>query len=181
MGKMFLILVDVHTKWIDIHMANTASLLVTINKMHSTFAMLGSPVILDTDNGTAFISAEFEEFCKRNGIRHVTSSLYHPASNGLVEQAVQTFKEEMKKLTNDAVETHLTQFLLKYCLTPPPPLSNRNVACTAFVRKTNQVSIGSAAPRHPVKGIQPPGTAEGKQRLLCQRAHVKGGRSGLCL
>ena len=35
---------------------------------------------------------------KTNGVKHVKTAPYHPASNGLVEQAVQTFKSGMKKL-----------------------------------------------------------------------------------
>ena len=58
---------------------------VTFEKMHSTFATLGIPEILVTDNGTAFTSTEFDQFAKQNGIRHATTLPYHPASNGLAE------------------------------------------------------------------------------------------------
>ena len=50
--------------------------------------------MLATDNGAAFTSGEFQEFVEHNGIRHITSSPYHPATNGLVERAVQTNNEE---------------------------------------------------------------------------------------
>lgn len=85
--------------------------------MPSTFAMLGLPEILVTNNGTAFTSTEFEQFCKHNGIRHVTSSPYRPASNGLAEQAVQTFRKGMKKMTDGSLDTHLACFLFTYHLT----------------------------------------------------------------
>ena len=38
MGKMFLILVDAHSKWLDIHIVNSATSSPTIEKMRSTFA-----------------------------------------------------------------------------------------------------------------------------------------------
>ena len=80
--------------------------------------MLGLPEVLVTNNGTAFTSAEFEHFCKRSGLRHITSSSYHPATNDLAERAVQTFKEGMKKLTNGSLETQMVWSLLRYRLTP---------------------------------------------------------------
>lgn len=43
MGRMFLILVDAHTKWLDIHVTSTATSKVTIEEMCSTLAMLGLP------------------------------------------------------------------------------------------------------------------------------------------
>ena len=72
-----------------------------------------------TDNGPQFTSAEFEAFMKNNGIRHIKSSPYHPASNGLAERAVQCFKESMKKfLLTDSLETKLSRFLFWNRLTP---------------------------------------------------------------
>lgn len=117
LGKMFLILIDAHTKWMDVHMTSSSSSQTTIEKMR-TFATLGIPEMLVTDNGTAFTSSEFVQFAKQNGIRHVTTSSYHPASNGLAERAVKTFKEGMKKLSKGSLETRLSRFLFKYRLTP---------------------------------------------------------------
>ena len=57
-----------------------------------------------------------------NRIRHLTSAPYHPASNGLAERAVQSFKNTMKKTTGDSVETKVARFLLHYRVTPIPLL-----------------------------------------------------------
>ena len=75
--------------------------------------------MLVTDNGPAFTSTEFKELAKRNGIRHITSSPYHAASNGLAEHAVQTFKHAMKRSSNaKSLNTRISKFLLAYRLTP---------------------------------------------------------------
>ena len=118
LGKMFLVLVDAHTKWIDVHMTDSSTSQTTIEKMRTTFATFGLPELLVTDNGSSFTSSEFALFMKQNGIRHVTTSPYHPASNGLAERTVQTFKEGMKKLTDGSLQTKLARFLFKYRITP---------------------------------------------------------------
>ena len=119
MSKMFLLMVDAHSKWLEVHVATSATSRSTIENMRSTFATPGLPELLVTDNGSAFTSKEFEEFLQKNGIRHVTSTPYHPATNGSVEQAVQTFKTAMKKATPDTpIETSAARFLFHYRLTP---------------------------------------------------------------
>jgi transposase InsO family protein len=82
-----------------------------------TFASQGLPEMVVSDNGPAFVSKEFEEFLRKNGVRHVTSAPYHPSSNGLVERVVQTFKQAMKK-QKGSLQTRLSRFLFKYQITP---------------------------------------------------------------
>ena len=88
MGHMFLLLVDAHTTWMDIHIVSSATSQSTIETMRNTFATLGLPEMLVTDNSSVFTSSEFTDFVKQNGIRHVTSSPYHQSSNRLAERAV---------------------------------------------------------------------------------------------
>lgn len=98
LGKMFLVVVDSHSKWMDVYPTNTASSQGTIEKLRQSFSVHGLPQMLVSDNATCFTSAEFAEFMRRNGVKHVTSAPFHPSSNGLAERAVQTFKEGMKKM-----------------------------------------------------------------------------------
>ena len=117
MGKMFLLIIDAHSKWMDIHCVNSATSSVTIDKMRSTFASHGLPEIVVSDNGSNFVSSEFKSFLQKNGIKHLTSTPYHPSTNGLVERAVQTFKQEMKKQDDGSVDTKLASFPLSYRIT----------------------------------------------------------------
>nr|XP_023665672.1 LOW QUALITY PROTEIN: uncharacterized protein K02A2.6-like [Paramormyrops kingsleyae] len=71
-----------------------------------------------TDNGPTFTSELFSEFMDQNGIRHIRTAPFHPASNGLAERAVQTVKEGLKRMTGDSLSARLSRFLFKYCLTP---------------------------------------------------------------
>ena len=76
------------------------------------------PEIIVTDNGTEFVSQEFGEFLRKNGVKHTTSALYHPASNGLAERAVQMVKKGLKKETSGTFSTRLVKVLLTYRITP---------------------------------------------------------------
>eukprot|EP00731_Ephydatia_muelleri_P001678 Em0001g1678a len=119
-GKMFLLLVDAHSKWLEVHMMDSSTSAATIEKMKLSFACHGLPVLLVTDNGSNFTSQEFETFLKSHGVRHVRTAPYHPASNGQVERAVQTFKTAMKKSggKGESMETRLSNFLFQYRITP---------------------------------------------------------------
>ena len=118
LGKMFLLLVDSHSKWIDIHITNSSTTAITIEKLQFTFSSLGLPEILVTDNGPSFSSSEFTDFVKANGIQYVKTVPYHPASNGLAERVVRTFKACMKKLSKGSLQDRVNSFLFKYLTTP---------------------------------------------------------------
>ena len=118
LGKMFLVIVDAHSKWLEAHIVGTASSQATIEKLRSTFATHGIPDTVVSDNGSVFTSLEFEDFITKNGIRHARSAPYHPASNGLAERAVQTLKNGLKKMSEGSLETRLSRVLFQYRITP---------------------------------------------------------------
>ena len=95
----------------------TRRLQATIEKLRITLATRGLPEIVVTDNGSNFVSKEFENFLKQNGIRHIRIAPYHRASNGMAEGAVQTFKEGMKKMNRGSVDTCDSRFLTRYRIT----------------------------------------------------------------
>ena len=117
-GYHYLILVDAHSKWIDVHMMNSITSAKTIKKLQIIFATFGLPRKVVTDNGTSFTSAEFKSFMSDNGIVNVTSAPYHPSSNGLAERAVQTFKNGLKHTKGDTIQERISNFLFTYRLTP---------------------------------------------------------------
>ena len=60
LGKMFLIAIDAHSKWIEAACTTTTSLKVVIEELRTIFAKFGIPETIVTDNGTGFVSQEFE-------------------------------------------------------------------------------------------------------------------------
>jgi len=51
-----------------------------------------------SDNGTGFSSALFKEFTVKNGIKHVFSAPFYPATNGQAERSVQSVKLAMRRI-----------------------------------------------------------------------------------
>ena len=117
LSKMFLVVVDAHSKWLEVHIMSSTTSISTIEKLRNIFSIFGLPRVIVSDNATVFTSAEVQKFVRENGIAHQKVAPYHPASNGLAERAVQTFKEGIKKLTGP-LETRLSRFLFAYRTTP---------------------------------------------------------------
>ena len=89
----------------------------TITNLHHCFSRLEFPVTIVSDNGTCFTNSEFKEFLNMNGIRHVTSAVYKPSSNGLAERMVQTFKRALST-SNEHVSVLLDKLRFNYRITP---------------------------------------------------------------
>ena len=117
-GSMFLLLIDAHSKWIDVHMVNHATAETTVSKMRTSFCTFGLPDTVCTDNGTPFTSDLFQTFLRNNGVEHVRTAPYHPSSNGLAERAVQTVKNGLAKQTSGTLQTKLDRFLFSYRAIP---------------------------------------------------------------
>ena len=116
-GKYFLVLVDAHSKWVEIFPTVGPSTAETIKHLRHCFCQFGFPVTVVSDNGPCFTSQEFKEFLECNGVRHVKSAVYKPSTNGLAERMVQTFKNGLKT-TKENWSVVLDKFLFKYRLTP---------------------------------------------------------------
>ena len=117
-GKMLLVVVDAHSKRLDVSIVTSATSSITIKKLRGMFAIHGIPDIIVSDNETVFTSEKFETFMKLNGIRHIKAAPYHPSTNGIAERAVQSLKENLKKSKAGSLETMISRFLFKYQTTP---------------------------------------------------------------
>ena len=65
------------------------------------FSDKGYPEHIVSDNGGAYVSEEFDNFCLSLGIRHIRSSARHPAINGKAERFVRPFKSSMKSMEGE--------------------------------------------------------------------------------
>ena len=87
------VVVDSHSKWIEVQHMTSITTGHTINELRLIFAQHGLPEEVVSDNGPQFIPNEFAEFMNRNGIKHTLVPPYHPQSNGAAERSVRVVKE----------------------------------------------------------------------------------------
>ncbi|XP_037508363.2 uncharacterized protein LOC119384143 [Rhipicephalus sanguineus] len=110
-GKMILVVVDAHTKWLEAVPLSHASTETTINCVRGIFSRFGIPRTIVSDNGTQFSSHDFEEFVANNNIVHLRCAPYHPQSNGAAERAVRTIKDRLRKMRRGKLEENLIRLL----------------------------------------------------------------------
>jgi len=117
LGFNGLVVTDAYTKYPCIHAMHPVSVKSTIKLLQEDFAHFVFPHTVVTDCVATFKSDKFQEFCKENGIVHLTGALYHPATNDTTEPLVQTFKQVLKK-SDKAPNDALQDFLRNYRCTP---------------------------------------------------------------
>ncbi|XP_057692513.1 uncharacterized protein K02A2.6-like [Corythoichthys intestinalis] len=114
-NRMFLVAVDAHSKWPEVAIMKSTTSEKAIEKLGEMFSRFGAPAQLVSDNGPQFVSKEMGEFLQANGVQHIKSAPYHPATNGLAERFVQTLKHALKASQGQStLHQRLHEFLLKY-------------------------------------------------------------------
>ena len=126
-SKHYLVLVDSYSKWPEVSQMNSLNEPATINVLSDIFSHFGFPESLVTDNGPSFQSDEFQRFCMQHGIRHIFALSYHPQSNGLAEQFVDTFKRTLSKINEGSEDKNIRNFLIHYRNTVHPSTNNSPV------------------------------------------------------
>ena len=81
-GSNFLVVVDSHSKWLEVKLMNSTTSQRTIAVLRDLLSSYGLPEEVVSDNWPQFVSHEFSNFMKMNGIKHTLTPPYHPASNG---------------------------------------------------------------------------------------------------
>ena len=119
---------------------------VTIDKLREAFAAHGIPQTLVSDNGPCFTSEEFAKFLNMNGVPHVRSAPNHPATNALLERAVQTVKSALRKMSGP-LHTRVSRFLLSY-RTPLQSITTQTPA-EMFMNRKLRTSIKHGCTQHP--------------------------------
>jgi hypothetical protein len=107
-------MIDRHTRWIEaIPIPNMEASTCADAFIASWVSRFGVPATVTSDRGRQFMSAIWEVLCRRLGIHHVTTTAYHPQSNGMIERAHRQIKDALRsRAAGDNWPAHLPWVLL---------------------------------------------------------------------
>ncbi|GFX28529.1 uncharacterized protein K02A2.6 [Trichonephila clavipes] len=116
----FFLIVDAHSKWLEVYPMKVTTTKKTIECLRDSFARFGLPRVLVSDNGSQFTSYEFQRFMHKNGVRHKTSAPFKPSSNGQAERYVATLKQSLRAMHKyeGTIQQKLSTFLMQYRKAP---------------------------------------------------------------
>ena len=144
-GQQYLLIVDSHSKWMEVFPMTSTTAKCTINVIQCLFARYGFPREVVTDNGPQFIADEFKSFLKARGIKHTLCPPYHPSSNGLAERHVQTFKRLFNKYEGSQVLSHKLSEILMHYRNVPNSTTGKSPA-ELFLKRTPRTKLSLMKP-----------------------------------
>ncbi|WVY97056.1 hypothetical protein V8G54_029207 [Vigna mungo] len=155
--KYLLVAIDYFTKWIEADALAT----ITARKVQSFIWRLicrfGLPQKIITDNGRQFIDRTLEDFLRGLGIKHVTSSVELPQTNGQAEAANKAIISELKKRLGQAkglwVE-ELPEVLWAYRCTPHGSTGETPFNLTYGTDAMLPVEVGEPSLRRHIQDIR---------------------------
>ena len=112
-GCTLLTTIDLHSGYPEAHILSQANSKNIIDALTITFAKFGLPKTILSDNGTPFVSAEFDSFLSLNGMKHVRSSNFNPRGNGAIERLHYSLKNRLKKILYETPELPLWKAIQK--------------------------------------------------------------------
>ena len=114
-------------------------------------ARFGVPASITTDRGVQFTSAVWAVLCQRLGVQHITTTAYHPQSNGIVERFHRQLKDSLRaRLASADWPSHLPWVLLGL---RSAPKEDHNVSSAELL-----YGVPIALPGELVDTAEPPAT-----------------------
>lgn len=94
-----LAIINSFTKFVWLYPTKTTATHEVISKLDVQKQIFGNSKHIVTDKGTTFTSQEFNDYCKTEGIDHLTITTGLPRANGQVERLNRTIIQVLSKLS----------------------------------------------------------------------------------
>ncbi|XP_037810026.1 uncharacterized protein K02A2.6-like [Lucilia sericata] len=151
-GQYYFVIIDAFSKWPEIYQVSNITSSTIIAKLTEMFARYGDCETIVSDNGTQFVSAQFNQFIKSRGITHIKTAPYHPQSNGQAERFVRTLKQALQKLKDEGNSHEILEiFLQTYRSTPR---DNSKSPAELFLQRKIKTTLDLLKPQHSISSPQ---------------------------
>ena len=117
-NEHYVVVVDAYSGYMDFARLKNLSGKALIEVLRPIFATHGAPAEMITDNGSNYVSREFQEFAREWEFLHVLSSPHHKKSNGRAEVAVKVMKKLLKKSKKAKVDIYKSLLEWRNTVTP---------------------------------------------------------------
>ncbi len=158
--------IDRSTRWIEaIPMKNQEASSCIDAFVSAWISRFGVPDTVTSDKGTQFMSSSWAGLCARLGISHITTTSFHPQSNGMVERAHRQIKHSLRaRLAGSQWPEHLPWVLLGLRAAPKDDaaVSSAELVLGVPLHLPGQLATAEEAPPSMVASrlqqVQPPPT-----------------------
>ena len=125
-GEYLLVTVCKQSRWVEVEFVTSTSARVVIPKLDKTFASLGIPVSVSSNNGPPFNGQDFSDFSKYLGFHHKRKIPLNPQANAEAEQFIRILKKlyQISKRMGSNFKEEVYRFLHAYRATPHCTVKN---------------------------------------------------------
>lgn len=117
-NEHYVVVVDSYSGYIDFANLKNMSGKALVDALRPIFATHGAPAELISDNGTNYVSKEFQDFAKQWEFLHILSSPHHKKSNGRAEAAVKQMKKLLKRSKKSKTDIYKNLLEFRNTVTP---------------------------------------------------------------
>lgn len=119
-GEYLLVIIDYFSRYKEVEIMRHITAKDTVDRLRRIFQRLGFPRTITLDNARQFLSTDFGDFCKQNGVFLNYSTPYWPQQNGEVERQNRSLLKRLQiscALKRDW-KNDLEEYLMMYYSTP---------------------------------------------------------------